>query len=472
MNMTMRYVLAGALMAASMPFAILAQEPGDPVELLSPRPVVPRADAPAENKAGSAAASQAVPVVQPLPGEQAEPPLPPLPWRLSDARALLRSIEGIVAEGLDPADYQPDKLRAAIAAGEGEALDRVAGESFTWLVEDLRDGRTPASARRQWFVEDPDARAMPTRVLMERALDTQDIAGVLQQLAPTHPDYARLREELAQTPASEKDRIAKLRANMDRWRWLERDLGKTYLVVNVPEFQLRFMVNGQIVRSYRTIVGKPGRTATPQLAEKVEGVVFNPTWTVPQSIVMGEGLGPRLLANPASARAKGYKVTRGADGYISVVQQPGPNNALGIVKLDMPNPHAIFLHDTPAKELFDTEMRAYSHGCIRVQDAPAMAMTLAIFGNMSSKEDIPAIRDEVVEILTSQEYTKYPLRNPIPVYITYFTVGSDVDGELATFDDLYERDEAVVVSLAEPRQPEIQRMEGGDAIVPIEAPGA
>src|SRR5690606_27301393 len=126
--------------------------------------------------------------------------------------------------------------------------------------------------------------------------------------------------------------------------------------------------------------GQPGRTATPQLVETVEGVIFNPTWTVPESIVKGEGLGARVLNNPAWARANGYTANRGANGYVSVVQKSGPGNSLGQMKLDMPNPHAIFLHDTPARNLFANANRALSHGCVRVERALELAMTVAILG--------------------------------------------------------------------------------------------
>ena len=136
----------------------------------------------------------------------------------------------------------------------------------------------------------------------------------------------------------------------------------------MPEFQLRLVVNNKNIRTYKTVVGKPGRTATPQLAEQVTAVVFNPTWTVPQSIVKGEGLGAKVLSNPGWARANGYKATRGANGYVSVVQQPGPGNALGLMKIDMPNPHAIYFHDTPSKSYFNHDVRAFSHGCMRVQN--------------------------------------------------------------------------------------------------------
>src|SRR5690606_21144358 len=160
-------------------------------------------------------------------------------WPAAHARALLSVVEQIDGEGLDPADYRPRELRAAIEAGEGPALDSLASEVFTWLVEDLRDGRTPMDARRQWFVVDPDADLLPTGKMMTQALATGAVAGALAALNPTHPDYAALRQALAETPAQDTRQRALIRANMDRWRWLQRDLGGQYLLTNVPEFQLR-----------------------------------------------------------------------------------------------------------------------------------------------------------------------------------------------------------------------------------------
>lgn len=365
-------------------------------------------------------------------------------WSVDNAMALAAVIDGIGAEGLNPADYRVDLLRAEIERGESSALDTRASRAFTWLVEDLRDGRTPMEARRQWFVVDPDADLLPTAQLMTEVLASGDVAGIVAALAPSHADYAALREALAATPADNGQTRRLILANMDRWRWLPRDLGGQYLLTNVPEYQLRLMVNGQIIRTYRTIVGAPGRTATPQLAETVEGVIFNPTWTVPQSIVVGEGLGRRVLNNPAWARNNGYTATRGANGYISVVQQPGPGNSLGMMKLDMPNPHAIFLHDTPARNLFNSDNRARSHGCIRVERALELAMTVAILGQ-------GATRDEAVAISTSGDYTRVPVERTMPVYITYFTFGVDVDGNLRKYEDIYGRDAPVFAALDAPR---------------------
>jgi murein L,D-transpeptidase YcbB/YkuD len=384
------------------------------------------------------------PVVQAIP----EPPAPRFPavqvWGQVDAAALLTAIDRIGSEGLDPKDYQPEALREAIAAGPGVALDQQASRSFTWLVEDLRDGRTPMEARKQWFVVDPDPDLLPTGELMAKALAENSVPGVLASLNPTHPDYAALRAELANTPASSASKRTMIRANMDRWRWLARDLGGQYLITNVPEYQLRLTVNDKIIRTYRTIVGKPGKTATPQLAETVEGVIFNPTWTVPQSIVKGEGLGAKVLGNPGWARAAGYKGTKTADGTIYVVQQPGPGNSLGLMKLDMPNPHAIFLHDTPSRGLFAQSSRALSHGCIRTENALTLAITMAILGKGVTSQ-------EAVEISKSGKYTRVGLQKTIPVYITYFTMGRDIAGNLRTFSDIYGRDAPVLAALNAPR---------------------
>lgn len=399
-------------------------------------------------------------VVQEIPPEANPDPVGD--WSLDHAEALLEAVENIGSEGLMSADYAPEALRAAIGAGEGEALNALASRIFVYLVEDLRDGRTPMDARRQWFVVDPDADRLPTFTVMEQALESGDIVGTLAGLAPEHRDYAALKDELAETTDEKKRKL--IMANMDRWRWLPRDLGRFYLLTNVPEYKLRVTVGDKVLFNYRTIVGKPGRTATPQLAETVEGVVFNPTWTVPQSIVKGEGLGAKVLGNPGWARANGYTATKGENGWVSVVQQPGPGNSLGRMKLDMPNPHAIFIHDTPAKSLFGKDMRALSHGCIRTENADELAITMAIVGKGAS-------RDEAVDIAASGKYTKVALERKWPVYITYFTMGTDVDGKMKTFGDIYDRDAPVLASFDTERVGNRARVTSEEAVA-IEAPGA
>jgi len=473
----------------------------NPVEVIQPDTETP---APESDPESTVPVMQSNPVVQPLPGEEQE--LAPVPieepvmhWPAEQATALLSVIEGIGAEGLFPADYQPDELRAALALGDQDAIDELASRSFAWLAEDLRDGRTPMTARVQWFAVDPDQDRMPTEKLMADALTSGDVVGTLAALTPTHPDYQVLKAALAATmqvrpellipeppkakpepegppklltgaeldempvPESVAERRTLIRANMDRWRWLQRDLGDVYLITNVPEFQLRLVVKDKIIRTYKTVVGKPGRTATPQLAETVSAVVFNPTWTVPQSIVKGEGLGLKALNNPNWARANGYKATRGENGYISVVQQPGPKNALGLMKIDIPNEHAIYFHDTPSKQFFNHEVRAYSHGCIRTERAVELGMTMAILGAKMSP-------DEAAAISRSGEYTKVQMTRTFPAYITYFTLAQNIEGGLTRFKDIYERDGPVLESFRQPRQPKTTQRKSDEEIIKLDNP--
>lgn len=406
------------------------------------------------------------PVVAPTVAAPVAPVAPSAPvaapkWTQSDAQALLAAIKGIGAEGLFPKDYQPEVLSAAIVKGEGQELDETATKLFTWLAEDLRDGRTPMTARVQWFAVDPDQDTNPTSLILAEALEKHDVKDALMALLPTVPDYAALKAALPK--AQTQKQAALIRANMDRWRWLARDLGSQYLLTNVPEQMLRLTVKNKIISTYKVIVGKPGKTATPQLAETVEGVIFNPTWTVPQSIVVGEGLGARLVGNPKQAEREGYKVTKAADGTIYVVQQPGDNNSLGRMKLDMPNEHAIFLHDTPNRNLFNLTARALSHGCVRVERATELAMTMAILGASMTPDDAVAAH-------TSKVYTKVPMTKTFPVYLTYFTVARDVTGMLRSFPDIYNRDAPVLASFAQPRQQHTTQRKSNEEVIKLDNP--
>ena len=455
-------LLGGAALGWAAWIAPAAAQQG-PVDLTATvQPAKPDAAKPEPAASAPAPSATQTSASTPVPAPTSAPPSPPLAhWTLPDAKALLAAIKAIGAEGLSPADYEPAKLAAQIARGEGEDLDALASRLFVWLAEDLRDGRTPMPARVQWFAVDPDQDLHPNSQLLAQATETHDIAGVLASLAPTHPDYALLRDMLPK--AKDPRQIAMIKANMDRWRWLGRDLGLQYLIINVPEQELRLTVNNKIIRTYRAIVGKPGKTATPQLAEQVKNVVFNPTWTVPQSIVVGEGLGKRLIASPASAKRQGYVATKNADGTITVVQQPGENNSLGKMKLDMPNEHAIYIHDTPNRNLFALPTRALSHGCIRAERATELAMTMAILG-----ADLPP--ETAVEYNLSGKYTKVPMTKPWAVYVTYFTVARDVTGLMRSFADIYGRDAPVIASFGKPRELHTDQRKSNEAIIKLDNP--
>ncbi|WP_260926592.1 L,D-transpeptidase family protein [Novosphingobium sp. 9] len=462
--------------------AATQRQPADllPQQMSSPEPT---ATATPKAKSGSAKAAPAA-VATPAPIETSKPVVQPLPapgtpesangqivpvvepvmsWTVADAKALLKLIRGIGSEGLIPADYQPDALNTAIMGGAGDALDQQASRTFGWLIEDLRDGRTPMTDRVQWFAVDPDQDTTPTEQVMAQALSSHDIAGVVSELAPTIPDYQILKDALAATPKAQVAKRALIQANMDRWRWLKRDLGDVYLITNIPEFQLRLTVKNNIIRTYKTVVGKPGRTATPQLAETVTDVVFNPTWTVPQSISKGEGLAAKVAANPNWAKNNGYKLVQNGTGPAWVVQQPGPNNALGMMKIDMPNPHAIYLHDTPAKSYFNAKVRAFSHGCVRTERAVELGMTMAILGAQMDPE-------KAAEISRSGKYTKVNMTRTFPVYLVYFTYARNIDGTLTQFDDLYGRDKPVLDSFKAPRQLHTTQRASDEAVIKLDNP--
>ena len=163
-------------------------------------------------------------------------------------------------------------------------------------------------------------------------------------------------------------------ANMERWRWYPRDLGKAYSIVNLPDFSLKVMHNGAQVWTTRIVVGKPNM-ATPLLSETMKYITINPTWNVPPSIVHNEYL-PALAQDPTVLSRMGLKVVNNRDGSVHIYQPPGEANALGRIRFNFPNRFLVYQHDTPDKHFFAHETRAYSHGCMRVQDPAKYAEVL------------------------------------------------------------------------------------------------
>ena len=213
---------------------------------------------------------------------------------------------------------------------------------------------------------------------------------------------------------------------MERWRWLPRDPGEgsagRYLLVNTAAFEVRYWSGGKLVDRRPVINGKVS-SPTPIISARVTGVTFNPWWDLPPNIVR-EGIGALAARNPAAARAKGYVWSGG-----KFRQRPGPTNSLGLMKLVMPNPFNIYLHDTPSKQLFAQPVRAFSHGCVRVSDALGFAAML--LGEDRATTDAR---------VATGETTTVNLPAPMPVYIAYFTAGLGPDGQLAFYPDVYKRD--------------------------------
>ena len=224
---------------------------------------------------------------------------------------------------------------------------------------------------------------------------------------------------------------------MERWRWLPRDLGAAYVMVNIPDYTLTVMNNGKSVWSTRVVVGQPGKHATPLLAETIKYITFNPTWNVPPSIIRNEYL-PALARDPTVLARMGLRIGRNNDGSIRIYQPPSGRNALGRVRFNFPNRFLVYHHDTPDKYLFSKPVRAYSHGCMRVENPDKYAETLL---SLSQPED--GFTVQRLHSLYGRGERNIDLKNPIPVYLTYQTIFFDEAGHLQTRPDLYGLDKKV-----------------------------
>jgi murein L,D-transpeptidase YcbB/YkuD len=402
--------------ASTLPFAARGQQP-------APAPVSPVQAQPAPVAAAPAQQPQATPV---------EPaPLPPPPWTVPDVQALVAYIQAIGKEGLDPADYSPRELSAALAAGDPIKLNQVASDIFARVASDLALGHVRGKDRVDWTIKDPDLDGGRTDQLLRWALLTHHITETLDGLLPTHPQYAALRHALEITPASDRDAIERIRLNMDRWRWLPQNLGERYIIVNVPAYTAALVENGETISRHHAVAGKIS-TPTPQLSAVATGVILNPWWEVPTSI------------SKEVAGKNGFVAVRKDDGSIQRWRQPpGPTNALGQVKFVMPNSKAIYLHDTNAKSRFNSKVRAFSHGCIRTQDILKLATILLGEGG---DEWTP---DKIEATLKSGKSVEASFPEPLPVYIVDMSSAATVDGRIIDYPDIYKRDGKVIAALTD-----------------------
>ena len=268
-----------------------------------------------------------------------------------------------------------------------------------------------------------------------------NLAGAVAEFQQRHSinvDSALGKETIDAMNVPASYRLGEIAANMERYRWLPRSFGQRYIFVNVPAFRLEAYDSGQKVMEMKVIVGQEYEDkATPVFADSMETVVFRPYWNVPPSIAQKE-IFPKGSAYMASNNMETY--TQG--GQTAVRQRPGPKNALGFVKFLFPNDFNIYLHDTPNHELFNKDVRAFSHGCIRVEKPAELAQW--VLGWPADKVD-QAMKD-------GPDDRGVKLPHKIPVYITYFTAYIN-NGQLYFGNDLYGRDDklvAVVMSGAMP----------------------
>ncbi len=236
--------------------------------------------------------------------------------------------------------------------------------------------------------------------------------------------------------------------NMERWRWLPRNLGApslgdAYVILNIPDFTLKVMQHGAQIWKTKVVTGKPGIHATPILTQTMKFITVNPTWHVPASIVYKEYL-PALQQDPTVLARMGLEVAQNPDGTVRIWQPPGPANALGRIRFNFPNKFEVYQHDTPDKYLFAKSVRAYSHGCMRVQNPDKYA---AILLGITLPEDhyTPA---KIRSMYGTQGIDiKFP--TPIPVNITYQTAFVDNAGKLEFRRDIYGMDAKMLELLKE-----------------------
>lgn len=266
------------------------------------------------------------------------------------------------------------------------------------------------------------------------------------------------RGTLEQMNISVESRIEQIRANLERIRWVKRNLGDEFVLVNIAGFKVYYFQGNKIIWKSRAQVGKDFRK-TPVFRDDINYLVFNPTWTVPPTILSKDIL-PRLKKNPGYLQKKNMNVINSKGKIIDaskinwstmtaknfpymIRQEPGPSNALGRVKIMFPNKHLVYLHDTPSKSKFNRSERAFSSGCIRIEH-PFELVELLL------KDSDKWNQKSFTEILATGKLKNINLPEKVPVLLLYFTTLIDENGKLIFYKDIYNRDENIIKELKQP----------------------
>jgi L,D-transpeptidase YcbB len=284
-----------------------------------------------------------------------------------------------------------------------------------------------ALRRRLMMSEDPREAAMAARGAQRPDVYDRDLQLAVKHFQERHgiDGDGRLGEKtLEELNHSVDDRLAEVKLNIDRWRWLPHDLGKMYILVNVAGFEMSVIENNRAIEEMNVVVGKPG-WATPIFADTLESIVVNPYWNVPPNIAKDEII-PAINSDPGYLARNNMERT--ANGGFR--QRPGPKNALGEFKFLFPNQHDVYLHDTPADALFSRSSRAFSHGCIRLERPRDLAYLL---GNKLARKS----PEQIDRLLATGSEQWITVKRKIPVYILYFTTWVDDDGTVRYHHDVY-----------------------------------
>src|SRR5215471_10737361 len=361
--------------------------------------------------------------------------------RASSAIARLKNAD---ADGLELSDYKIPTFAGLTPEALAEADLKLTQTVLTY-ARHVQAGRFPYT-RVSRNIELPQAAPEPADVLNAVAA-TQDAGKVLDTFSPQHEEYRKLKAVLAElrgaAGAKKGDssrQIETILVNMERWRWYQRDLGEAHVIVNQPDFTLRVMHNGAQVWTTRVVIGKPSM-ATPLLSETMKYITVNPTWHVPQSIVRNEYL-PALAEDPTVLERMGLQVHYNG-GQVEITQPPGEGNALGRLRFNFPNRFSVYHHDTPDKHYFADAVRAYSHGCMRVQDPAKYAEVLLNIAR--PREHWTAERIKSMFGRAEQDLQLQPVA--IWVHLTYQTAFIDNGGKLELRRDIYNLDSRTLAAI-------------------------
>ncbi|HEY1361768.1 MAG TPA: L,D-transpeptidase family protein [Xanthobacteraceae bacterium] len=369
---------------------------------------------------------------------------------IENARAVsvIARLRAAETDGLDPRDYKTPNFAGLGADALAEAELRLT-QSVLTFARHLQAGRFHYT-RVSRNIELPQQPPEPADILSTVA-GAADAGNALEAFSPRHEPYRRLKEALAQLRAKAgpgkgdvSRQIETVIANMERWRWYPRDLGEAHVLVNQPDFTLKVMHNGAQVWTTRIVIGKPSMP-TPLLSETMKYITVNPTWHVPPSIVHNEYL-PALAQDPTVLDRMGLRVSY-SGGSVQITQPPGDGNALGRVRFNFPNRFSVYQHDTPDKYMFAHEVRAYSHGCMRVQDPPKYAEVLLAIAR--PQEHWSAARIRSLFGRSEQDIQLQPV--PIWVHLTYQTAFVDDAGKLQLRRDIYNLDGRTLAAIKSQR---------------------
>ncbi len=357
---------------------------------------------------------------------------------------------GKVLDGFNPPQPEFKALRAKLAelrsgkvadnkAEDKPAQPRVHVAEGKILRPGMKDARVAALRKRLDVAGDKDNQLYDDAVRdAVKTFQTESDIGVDGNLGPN--TVRALNGEQKEARRSTANPVDTIIVNMERWRWLPRDLGNPHVVVNVPDYSLTLYNDGKVYWHTKIVVGKPDK-ATPMVSAEMKFITVNPTWNVPPSIIEKEYL-PALQEDPQALDRIGLKLTQDADGTIHISQPPGAGNALGRIRFNFPNKFLVYQHDTPDKYLFARDKRAYSHGCMRVQNPLTYGEKLLSL--VLPKEHYTEARLEGM-FGGSEININFP--KFIPVHLTYQTAFVDDAGKFQFRDDVYGRDARMIAIL-------------------------